>query len=156
MKMEASNDRDRDRSLQEELDAMSLDDPVGDELSEGDEDGYPDEIPAVEIDRMMHDTREQLERAMQERLAAFENEINVDFKRYEIDYSEIDEMLHKPIENSEDDIQINVARHCGIERDELDRVRNRHSINSLGRNSSLPCLDSATYQCRAVTLRGHV
>ena len=120
MKMEASNDRDRDRSLQDELDAMSLDDPMDDELSEGED--YRDEIPAVEIERMMHDTREQLERAMQERLAAFANEINVDFKRYEIDYSEIDEMLHKPIENSEDDIQINVARHCGIERDELDRV----------------------------------
>lgn len=135
MKMEASNDRGRDRSLQDELDAMSLDDFMDGELSEVEDDA--NEIPAVEIERMMHETREQLERAMQERLAAFTNEINLDFKRYDIDYSEIDEMLHKPIENSEDAIQINVARHCGIERDELDRVRMGHGAEPLCYESSL-------------------
>lgn len=41
--------------------------------------------------------------------------------------SEIDELLQKPIGINEDEIQTNVARKCGIEREELDRVSHRLS-----------------------------
>ena len=71
---------------------------------------------------MLEETRANLERAMKERLTAFDNEINMNFKRYEIDYDEIDDLLKKPIGNSEQEIEVNVAKNCGIEREELSQV----------------------------------
>lgn len=121
MKMDTKDDSDIDRLLQEELDAMSGDD-VNDENFSDDNDDYTGNIPQQEAEQIVNDTRDQLERAMQERLAAFENEINMNFKRYEIDYDEIDQLLQKPSGNNDHDIQTNVARECGIEREELDRV----------------------------------
>ena len=121
MKMDTKDDSDIDRLLQEELDAMSVGD-VNDENFSDESDDYTGNIPQHEAEQIVNDTRDQLERAMQERLAAFENEINMNFKRYEIDYDEIDQLLQKPSGNNDHDIQTNVARECGIEREELDRV----------------------------------
>ena len=122
MKMDTKDDSDRDRILQEELDAMSSGDASEENFADENDDDT-DSISEQAVEQMVNDTRDQLERAMKERLAAFENEINMNFKRYEIDYDEIDELLQKPTGNNDHDIQTNVARECGIERVELDRVR---------------------------------
>jgi hypothetical protein len=122
MKMDTNDDSDIDRLLQEELDAMSEGDANDENFMDDNDDYIESNIPQQEAEQIVNETRDQLERAMQERLAAFQNEINMNFKRYEIDYDEIDQLLQKPSGNNDHDIQTNVARECGIERDELDRV----------------------------------
>ena len=137
---------DINRVLQEELDALSLDDPMEENLSEDEDEandlGHTDE---QQVTQLMNETKDQLERAMQERLAAFEHEINMNFKRYEIDYDEIDDLLQKPTQNNEQQIQSNVARECGIEREELDRVRQWTKIR-FEKCQFLYLIDSSKYQ----------
>ena len=129
MKMTTMDDVDIDRILQEELDALSLHDETMDDIhSDDDEDIYQQRdyrLDEQEAERMLQETRDHLECAMKERLAAFQNEVNMNFKRFEIDYDEIDELLKKPVGNINEEIQTNVAQHCGIERVELDQVRVR-------------------------------
>lgn len=115
--MDANDDLDIDKLIQEELDALSLDGSLED-LSDDDK----TDTKEVEDEQVINETRRNLERQMYERLAAFEKESKVNIDRCEIDYSEIDELLQKPIGENEKDIQTNVARECGIEREELDRV----------------------------------
>jgi hypothetical protein len=115
--METNDEIDMDKLIQEELDALILDDSIDDIVDDNEND-----IKYIEDEEIINETRRNLERDMHERLAAFENEIKVNFDRYEIDYTEIDELLQKPIGENENDIQTNVARECGIEREELDRV----------------------------------
>lgn len=121
--MANSDDIDIERLLQEELDALSLDEP-GEETEPDDNHEYNFDFEEEEekAQKNIQESREQLELAMKERLVAFENEIQQNMKRYEIDYDEIDELLKKPIGNTEDEIENNVARECGINRDELNRV----------------------------------
>jgi DNA-binding transcriptional regulator GbsR (MarR family) len=115
--MESNDEIDIDKIIQEELDALTFDDPIEDIIDDNQND-----IEDIEPEQEINETRRNLEREMHERLAAFENEIKVNLNRYEIDYSEIDELLQKPIGENEKEIQTNVARECGIEREELDRV----------------------------------
>jgi len=115
--MESNDEIDIDKIIQEELDALTFDDPIEDIIDDNQND-----IEDIEPEQEINETRRNLEREMHERLAAFENEIKVNLNRYEIDYSEIDELLQKPIGENENEIQTNVARECGIEREELDRV----------------------------------
>jgi len=115
--MESNDEIDIDKIIQEELDALTFDDPIDDIIDDNQND-----IEDIEPEQEINETRRNLEREMHERLAAFENEIKVNLNRYEIDYSEIDELLQKPIGENENEIQTNVARECGIEREELDRV----------------------------------
>jgi len=119
-KMETNDDADLDRLIQEELDALSLDEPIDD--VNVNEDETKETTDSHEGEEEINETRRILERDMRERLAAFENEINSNFHRYEIDYSEIDELLQKPVGGYENEIQSKVAQNCGIEREELDRV----------------------------------
>lgn len=111
--MEEKNDVDFDKLIQEELDALDLDDSVEENVNE---------TVADEDEEELLRTQRDMERQMQERLLAFENEVKTNLDRYEIDYKEIDELLQKPIGTDDDEIQTNVARECGIEREELDRV----------------------------------
>lgn len=113
------DDIDIDKLIQEELDALSLDDPIDDD---DDIDDNENIINDTEDEEVISETRRNLERDMHERLAAFENEIKLNLDRYEIDYTEIDELLQKPIGGNENEIQTNAARECGIEPEELDRV----------------------------------
>jgi len=115
--METNDEIEIDKLIQEELDALILDDSI-DDIVDNNENNTKD----IEDEQVINETRRNLERDMQERLTAFENEIKANFDRYEIDYSEIDELLQKPIGENENEIQTNVARECGIEREELDRV----------------------------------
>jgi len=115
--METNDEIEIDKLIQEELDALILDDSI-DDIVDDNENNRKD----IEDEQVINETRRNLERDMQERLTAFENEIKANFDRYEIDYSEIDELLQKPIGENENEIQTNVARQCGIEREELDRV----------------------------------
>lgn len=123
------DDIDIERALQEELDALSLDETLSNIDDDDDDDVIGNEsedyhhIDEREGENLIEETRAHLERAMKERLAAFENEINKNFKCYEIDYDEIDDLLKKPIGNIEEEIEINVAKNCGIEREELNQVR---------------------------------
>jgi hypothetical protein len=121
--MGTNDELDIDKLVQYELDALTLDDSIEDIADDNENDAKE-----VEDEQVIIETRRNLEREMHERLAAFENEIKVNFNRYEIDYSEIDELLQKPTDENENDIQTNVARECGIQREELDRVCKR--INS--------------------------
>jgi hypothetical protein len=115
--MDTNDELDIDKLIQAELDALVLDESI-DGLSDDDE----TDTKEVVDEQVINETNRDLEREMHERLAAFENEIKVNLNRYEIDYSEIDELLQKPIGENDNDIQTNVARECGIEREELDRV----------------------------------
>ena len=115
--METNEELDLDKLIQYELDALTLDESIEDITDDNESD--PKEF---EDEQDINETKRNLERDMHERLAAFENEIKVNFDRYEIDYTEIDELLQKPIDQNENDIQTNVARECGIQREELDRV----------------------------------
>jgi hypothetical protein len=115
--METNDETDLDKIIQEELDNLTFDDPIDELIDENEYD-----IKEIEDEQVINETRRHLECEMHERLAAFEHEIKANFDRYEIDYSEIDELLQKPIGENENDIQTNVARECGIEREELDRV----------------------------------
>ena len=127
MKMTTTDDLDIERALQEELDALSLDEALS-SMADDDDDVIGNEptdyhhIDEGAAEKMLEETRANLERAMKERLRAFENEINMNFKRYEIDYDEIDDLLKKSIGNSEQEIEVNVAKNCGIEREELSQV----------------------------------
>lgn len=112
---------DFDRILQEELDAISLDDETEESVSD-EENQYDYKIEEEQAQLLINETRERLESAMKERLAAFENEMKMNMKLYEIDYDEIDELLQKPIGNYEQEIENNVARHFGIEQVEVHRV----------------------------------
>ena len=114
--MQGNDDVDLDKLIQEELDALDLDDSVEENLNETVADDDEEEVLRTQRD---------MERQMQERLLAFENDVKTNLDRYEIDYTEIDELLQKPIGTNDDEIQTNVARECGIEREELDRVRHR-------------------------------
>jgi len=111
------DDTDIDKLIQEELDTISLDDPIEDLVDDNE-----NEINDIEDEEVITETRRNLEREMHERLTAFENEIKANLDRYEIDYTESDELLQKPIGESDNEIQTNVAKECGIEREELDRV----------------------------------
>lgn len=115
--METNDELDIDRIIQSELDALSLDDPIDDIA-----DDIENDTKEIGNEEVINETRRNLERDMHERLAAFKNEVKTDLERYEIDYSEIDELLKKPVGHNENDIQENVAQTCGIERDELERV----------------------------------
>jgi len=115
--MDTNDELDIDKLIQAELDALILDDSI-DDLSDDDQ----TDTKEIEDEQVINETGRDLEREMNERLAAFENEIKVNLNRYEIDYTEIDELLQKPIGENDNDIQTNVARECGIEREELDRV----------------------------------
>jgi len=115
--METNDEIDIDKLIQDELDTLTLDDSIDDMVDDNQND-----TEDIEDEQAISETRRKLEHDMHERLAAFENEIKVSFERYEIDYTEIDELLQKPIGDNENDIQTNVARECGIEREELDRV----------------------------------
>jgi hypothetical protein len=125
--MDTDDTIDIGRILQEELDALSVNDPT-DEIYASDDDNDDDHYDRSTDDQeemikqIMDETRDNLERAMRERLLAFEHEINTNFQRYEIDYDEIDQLLQRPMTNNDNEIQINVARNCGIERDVLTRV----------------------------------
>ncbi|CAF2408190.1 unnamed protein product [Rotaria sp. Silwood2] len=121
--METNDELDIDKLVQYELDALILDDSIDDVI-----DDNPIDTNEIEDEQIINETRRNLEREMHERLAAFENEVKVNLKRYEIDYSEIDELLQKPIGQYENDIETNVARECGIEREEVERIL--HSINA--------------------------
>jgi hypothetical protein len=113
--MDINDEYDIDQEIQAELDAITDDDPIDDDIID-------DDIHEQEDEQTINETKRNLEDDMHERLAAFENEIKVNFERYEIDFSEIDELLQKPSGENENDIQTNVARQCGIDREELDRV----------------------------------
>jgi hypothetical protein len=115
--METNDEIELDKLIQEELDTLSFDESIDDIVDDNE-----NETNHINNEQEIIDTRRNLERDMQERLAAFENEVKMNFNRYEIDYSEIDELLQKPIGENENEIQTNVARQCGIEREELDQV----------------------------------
>lgn len=115
--METNDEIELNKLIQEELDTLSLDESIDDIVDDNE-----NETNHINNEQEIIDTRRNLERDMQERLAAFENEVKMNFNRYEIDYSEIDELLQKPIGENENEIQTNVARQCGIEREELDQV----------------------------------
>jgi hypothetical protein len=119
--METNDETDLDKLIQEELDTLSLDGSIDDTVDENEND-YDNDTTRTNNEEEIIETRRNLEHNMQERLAAFENEVNMNLDRYEIDYSEIDELLQKPIGNNEHDIQTNVAQQCGIEREELNQV----------------------------------
>jgi len=138
--METNDDIDLDKLIQDELDTLSLDEPIDDIV----DDNNDNDTNHLNDEEEIIETRRNLERDMQERLAAFENEIQMNFNRYEIDYSEIDELLHKPIGNNENEIQTNVARQCGIEREELDQVWNKIFIDLLIKQYAY--LDFTKYQ----------
>ncbi|CAF3397583.1 unnamed protein product [Rotaria sp. Silwood1] len=121
--METNDELDIDKLVQYELDALILDDSIDDVIDDNQID-----TKEIEDEQIINETKRNLERDMHERLAAFENEVKVNLERYEIDYSEIDELLQKPIGQYENDIQTNVARECGIEREELERIL--QSINA--------------------------
>jgi hypothetical protein len=138
--METNDDIDLDKLIQDELDTLSLDEPIDDIV----DDNNDNDTNHLNDEEEIIETRRNLERDMQERLAAFENEIKINFNRYEIDYSEIDELLQKPIGNNENEIQTNVARQCGIEREELDQVWNKIFIDLLIKQYAY--LDFTKYQ----------
>jgi hypothetical protein len=138
--METNDDIDLDKLIQDELDTLSLDEPIDDIV----DDNNDNDTNHLNDEEEIIETRRNLERDMQERLAAFENEIRINFNRYEIDYSEIDELLQKPIGNNENEIQTNVARQCGIEREELDQVWNKIFIDLLIKQYAY--LDFTKYQ----------
>jgi hypothetical protein len=138
--METNDDIDLDKLIQDELDSLSLDEPIDDIV----DDNNDNDTNHLNDEEEIIETRRNLERDMQERLAAFENEIKINFNRYEIDYSEIDELLQKPIGNNENEIQTNVARQCGIEREELDQVWNKIFIDLLIKQYAY--LDFTKYQ----------
>jgi hypothetical protein len=115
--METNDELDLDKLIQYELDALTLDESIEDITDDNEND-----TKEFDDEQEINETKRTLERDMHERLAAFENEIKANFDRYEIDYSEIDELLQKPSDQNENDIQTNVARECGIQREELDRV----------------------------------
>jgi hypothetical protein len=115
--METNDEIELNKLIQEELDTLSLDESIDDIVDDNE-----NETNHINNEQEIIDTRRNLERDMQERLTAFENEVKMNFNRYEIDYSEIDELLQKPIGENENEIQTNVARQCGIEREELDQV----------------------------------
>ena len=119
--MDVNDEADLDKLIQEELDALSLDGSIDDNDDENENDNEND-TTRINDEEEITETRRILEHQMQERLAAFEKEVKTNLDRYEIDYSEIDELLQKPIGDHEHDIQTNVARECGIEREELDQV----------------------------------
>lgn len=121
--MEANDEIDLDKLIQEELDALNLDEPI-EENADDDDVRYPDRDDDDNDEKQLLETQHNLERQMQERLLAFENEVKTNLDRYEIDFTEIDRLLQKPIGTNDDEIQTNVARECGIERDELDQVCN--------------------------------
>ncbi|CAF5099380.1 unnamed protein product, partial [Rotaria sp. Silwood1] len=121
--METNDELDIDKLVQYELDALILDDSIDDVIDDNQID-----TKEIEDEQIINETKRNLERDMHERLVAFENEVKVNLERYEIDYSEIDELLQKPIGQYENDIQTNVARECGIEREELERIL--QSINA--------------------------
>jgi hypothetical protein len=146
--MGTNDELDIDKLVQYELDALTLDDSIEDIADDNENDAKE-----VEDEQVIIETRRNLEREMHERLAAFENEIKVNFNRYEIDYSEIDELLQKPTDENENDIQTNVARECGIQREELDRVckRTKFRLYPIKKNNYL--LDFRKYQYRRSTIR---
>jgi hypothetical protein len=146
--MGTNDELDIDKLVQYELDALTLDDSIEDIADDNE-----DDAKEVEDEQVITETRRNLEREMHERLAAFENEIKVNFNRYEIDYSEIDELLQKPTDENENDIQTNVARECGIQREELDRVckRTKFRLYPIKKNNYL--LDFRKYQYRRSTIR---
>ena len=120
------DDVDLDKLIQEELDALNLDDPVEENIDDDDV-KYPDDDQDEELLRRQHN----LEHQMQERLLAFENEVKSNLDRYDIDYTEIDQLLQKPIGTNDEEIQTNVAREFGIERNELEQVGNQPFFRSL-------------------------
>lgn len=120
------DDVDLDKLIQEELDALNLDDPVEENIDDDDV-KYPDDDQDEELLRRQHN----LEHQMQERLLAFENEVKTNLDRYDIDYTEIDQLLQKPIGTNDEEIQTNVAREFGIERNELEQVGNQPFFRSL-------------------------
>lgn len=126
--MEGNDDVDLDRLIQEELDALDLNDSVEENIGETVADDDEEELLRTQRD---------MERQMQERLLAFENDVKTNLDRYEIDYTEIDELLQKPIGTNDDEIQTNVARECGIEREELDRVGHRLRQQSFINSSTI-------------------
>jgi len=131
-KMEMNDELDIDKIIQYELDTLTFDNTIEDFIDDDDE----HVINEIEDEQIVNETRRNLEHEMHERLAAFENEIKVNLNRFEIDYSEIDELLQKPSGENENDIQRNVARECGIDREELNRI-----LQSI--NTEEPALDSA-------------
>ncbi|CAF1071718.1 unnamed protein product [Adineta steineri] len=150
--MTTDDDYDLDKLIQEELDALSLDGSIddGDDDDEDDKNNEND-TKAIESEEVLNETRQKLEREMHERLAAFENEVNVNMDRCIIDYSEIDELLKKPIGNNEKDIQTNVARACGIDREELDRILHNINTEELPLDSSINS-DSNEYEVPKVEI----
>ncbi|CAF1250746.1 unnamed protein product [Adineta ricciae] len=123
--MDPNDEADLDRLIQEELDALTLDGSLEDD--DGPTDRQTD-TESVEFKQDLSETRRNLEKQMLERLAAFQKESEVNVDRYEIDFTEIDELIKKPVGQNEKEIQNNVARQCGIEREELDRIL--ESINT--------------------------
>lgn len=119
--MELNDELDIEKLVQYELDAISLDDTIEDTV----DDDAEINTNVIEDESNVSETRRNLEREMHERLAAFENEVKANLDRYDIDYSEIDELLKKPVGNYEDEIQKNVARQCGMEPEELERVKEK-------------------------------
>ncbi|UJR33019.1 hypothetical protein I4U23_020479 [Adineta vaga] len=125
--MDPNDEIDLDKLIQEELDAITLDGSLEDADDEDNDKEEMDTKP-LEREQVLNASRRNLEEEMHERLAAFEKEIQLNLNRCEIDFTEIDELLQKPVGESEKEIQTNVARHCGIEREELDRIL--ESINT--------------------------
>ncbi|CAF3598690.1 unnamed protein product [Rotaria sordida] len=130
--METNDELDIAKLVQYELDALILDDSIDDINDDNQID-----TEEIEDKQIINETRQILEREMHERLAAFENEVKVNLERYEIDYSEIDELLQKPINKYENDIETNVARECGIEREELERILQSINAEEPSLNSSI-------------------
>ncbi|CAF3723555.1 unnamed protein product, partial [Adineta steineri] len=150
--MTTDDDYDLDKLIQEELDALSLDGSIddGDDDDEDDKNNEND-TKTIESEEILNETRQKLEREMHERLAAFENEVNVNMDRCIIDYSEIDELLKKPIGDNDKDIQTNVARACGIDREELDRILHNINTEELPLDSSINS-DSNEYEVPKVEI----
>ncbi|CAF1252401.1 unnamed protein product [Rotaria magnacalcarata] len=145
--MEVTDELEIERLVQCELDAINLDDSIEDLVVGEDDDDNDDRKYSTEIEdeQEINETRRTLERDMQERLAAFENEVKANLDRYDIDYSEIDELLQKPTGTYENDIQTNVARECGIEREELDRILQNINTEEASLDSSIDS-DSSEYK----------
>ncbi|CAF0912178.1 unnamed protein product [Adineta ricciae] len=123
--MDPNDETDLDRLIQEELDALTLDGSLEDDEDQTEQ--QTDTKP-VEFKQDLNETRRNLEKEMHERLAAFQKESEANVDRYDIDFTEIDELIKRPVGQSEKEIQNNVAHQCGIEREELDRIL--ESINT--------------------------